>query len=172
MCKRGVGASHSATSAIESALNNVSLHAHWIVHRLATAGGKLIKTRLLSTVVTSHYYDYNKTTASLRVQWSLTSMRQDYSLSKCRTITSFADQYKSPKRCIPSATAHRQPSAEKLGWLPTHCPLNPACCHLSVPAFGCAQMALFRAHTFSSVATFAIRKLPACLHIQQARTVV
>jgi hypothetical protein len=33
-------------------------------------------------------------------------------------------------------------------------------------------MALFRARTSSSVATFAIRKLLAHLHIQQARTVV
>jgi hypothetical protein len=34
---------------------------------LATAGGKRIKIRLLGTVVTSHYYVYNETTASLRV---------------------------------------------------------------------------------------------------------
>jgi hypothetical protein len=46
------GTSHSATGAIESALKYVSLDAHWIARRLATAGGKRIKTRPLSTAAT------------------------------------------------------------------------------------------------------------------------
>jgi hypothetical protein len=59
-----------------------------------------------------------------------------------------------------SAPAPRQPSTEKPGQLPTCCPPNPACCRPSAPAVGCAQPALFRACT-SSVATFAVHKLPA-----------
>jgi hypothetical protein len=47
-----VGASHSAMSAIESALKNVSPHAHWIARHLATAGSKRIKMRLLGTADT------------------------------------------------------------------------------------------------------------------------
>jgi hypothetical protein len=77
-----VGAFHSATGAIESALKNVSPDAHWIARCLATAGGKRIKMWLRGTVVTSHYYVYNKTTASLHVQRSLTSERPDYSSSE------------------------------------------------------------------------------------------
>jgi hypothetical protein len=73
-----VGAFHSAPGAIESMLKNVSPNAHWIERRLATAGGKHIKMRLLSTVVTSRYYVYNKTTANLCVQRSPTSERSDY----------------------------------------------------------------------------------------------
>jgi hypothetical protein len=82
-----VGAFHSATGTIESALRNVSPDAHWIAGCLATAGGKRIKLRLLGmadTVVTSRHYVYNKTTASLCDQRSPTSER--------RTSTSFADR--------------------------------------------------------------------------------
>jgi hypothetical protein len=71
-----------------------------------------------------------------------------------------------------SAPARWQPSAEKLGQLPTCSPPNPACCHLSTQAFGFAQPALFRACCSSSVATFAVRKLLVRLYIQRARTVV
>jgi hypothetical protein len=148
-----VGASHSATSAIKSALKNVSLDAHWIARCLVTAGGKRIKIRLLDTLVTSHYYIYNKITASLYVQRLLTGKN-----------------LRSP--AFTSAPVHRQPRAEKRSRLPTCCLLNPACCRPSAPAFDCAQPALFRACTSSLVTTFTICKLPARLHIQQARTVV
>jgi hypothetical protein len=47
---------------------------------------------LLGAVVTSRYYVYNKTTASLRVQRSPTSEQPDYSPSERRTTTSFADR--------------------------------------------------------------------------------
>jgi hypothetical protein len=50
-----VGAFYSATGAIESALKYVSPDANWIARRLATAGGKHIKTRLLGTVVTDRF---------------------------------------------------------------------------------------------------------------------
>jgi hypothetical protein len=55
-----VGTSHSATGAIESALKYVSPDAHWIARRLATAGGKRIKTRPLSAIDTEkcHWGDY------------------------------------------------------------------------------------------------------------------
>jgi hypothetical protein len=46
-----VGASHSAIGAIESALKNVSPDTHWIARRLATAGSKRIKMRLLGNSV-------------------------------------------------------------------------------------------------------------------------
>jgi transposase-like protein len=49
-----VGTSHSATGAIESALEYVSPDAHCIVRRLATAGGKRIKMRPLSAIDTDH----------------------------------------------------------------------------------------------------------------------
>jgi hypothetical protein len=90
-----------------------SLDAHWIAGHLVTAGGKRIKMRLLDTVITSHYYVFNETTTRLHVQWSPTSERPDYSPSKRRTSTSFADRQKSPKPSIhlcPSAlaTQHRE----------------------------------------------------------------
>jgi hypothetical protein len=47
------GTSHGATGAIESGLKYVSPDAHWIARRLATAGGKRIKTRPLSTAATT-----------------------------------------------------------------------------------------------------------------------
>jgi hypothetical protein len=50
--KHDVGAFHSATGAIESALKYASPDAHWIARRLATAGGKRLKMRPLGTVVT------------------------------------------------------------------------------------------------------------------------
>jgi hypothetical protein len=49
---RDVGAFHSATGAIESALKNVSPDAHWIAHRLVTAGGKRVKMWILGTAGT------------------------------------------------------------------------------------------------------------------------
>jgi hypothetical protein len=60
-----VGAFHSATGAIESVLKDVSPVTHSIARRLATAGGKRIKMRLLGTDVTSRYYVYNETTTRL-----------------------------------------------------------------------------------------------------------
>jgi hypothetical protein len=71
-----------------------------------------------------------------------------------------------------SAPACRQLRAEKLSRLPICCPPNPACCRPRAPAFGCAQLALFKARSSSSAATLAVRKLQAHLHIQQAGTVV
>jgi hypothetical protein len=69
LCGGGdVGAYHSATGAIKSALKYVRPDAHWIARRLVTAGGKRIKMRPLGTVVTSRYYVRNETTARLRVQ--------------------------------------------------------------------------------------------------------
>jgi hypothetical protein len=53
-----VGTSHSATGAVESALKYVSPDAHWIARRLATAGGKHIKTRPLSAIDTDHSDQY------------------------------------------------------------------------------------------------------------------
>jgi hypothetical protein len=167
-----VGASHSAMSAIESALKNVSPNTHWIVHRLATAGGKRIKMWLLGMAVTVD------TTPSARQQeLYLYSIRRPASSQSTRPANT------EPTRALPasknlrsasftSTPACRQPSAEKLGQLHTCCLPNPACCRLSAPAFGCTQPALFRACSSSSVATFAIRKLQACLHIQRAGTVV
>jgi hypothetical protein len=78
-----VGAFHSATSAIESVLKNVSPNTHWIVRRLVTAGGKRIKKQLLGTVdtvITSWYYVYNKTTASLRNPDHTTTCHTHYTL--------------------------------------------------------------------------------------------
>jgi hypothetical protein len=89
-----VGAFHSATGTIESTLKNVSPDAHWIARRLATAGSKHIKMRLLGTVVTSRYYVYNKTAASLCAQQSPISKQPDYSPSERRTNTSFANRQK------------------------------------------------------------------------------
>jgi hypothetical protein len=121
-----VGASHSATSTIKSALNNVSLDAHWIACHLATAGSKRIKIRLLGTVITSHYYVYNETTASLSVQRSPTSERQDYLPSEHWTSMTLPTGTDLRSASFTSATVHQQPSTEKLGRLPTCCPLNPA----------------------------------------------
>jgi hypothetical protein len=58
-----VGAFYSAAGAIESALKNVSPDgpdAHWIARRVATAGGKRIKIRLLGTVVTLEWVEKGK----------------------------------------------------------------------------------------------------------------
>jgi hypothetical protein len=116
---------------------------------------------------------------------STTRQQQTYMSSECCPASGQTTRPASaePTRALPtgknlrstsctSAPAHRQPSAEKLGQLPTCCLPNPACCRSSTLAFGCTQLALFRARTSSSVATFAVRKLPVRLHIQRARTVV
>jgi hypothetical protein len=155
-----VRASHSATSAIESALKNVSPDAHWIVRCLVTAGGKRIKMRLLSTVVT--------TSTTRQQQAYVSSNRQPASAEPTRALPTGKNLQSA---AFTSAPAHWQPSAEKLGQLPACCPLNSACCRLSALAVGCTQPALFRAST-SSVATVAVRKLLARQHIQQARTVM
>jgi hypothetical protein len=93
-----VGASHSATSAIESELKYVSPDAHCIERRLVTAGGKRIKMRLLGTVVTSRYYVYIETTASLHVQRTLNQHELFQSV-------------KTPKRCI--HLCHSSPATQR-----------------------------------------------------------
>jgi hypothetical protein len=169
---RYVGASHTATSAIQSALKNVSPDTHWIAHHLVTAGSKRIKMRLLGTADT-----VDNTPSARQQELYLCSVRRPASSQSTRPVSA------EPTRALPtsknfrstsftSAPACRQHSAEKLGWLPTCCPLNPACCRPSAPAFGCAQLALFWACSSSSVATFAVHKLPVRLHIRRARTVV
>jgi hypothetical protein len=57
-----VGTSHSATGAIESALKYVSPDAHWIAHRLATAGGKTNKNAAPQRNRQSSYRPPSKTT--------------------------------------------------------------------------------------------------------------
>jgi hypothetical protein len=131
---RSVGASHSATGAIESTLKYVSPDAHWIACRLATAGGKRIKMRPLGTVVTSRYYVYNETTARLHVQQSPTSKRPTTCPASAEPVRALPTGMNLRSAAVTADTTHRQPSADQLGRLPTRCPLNPACCCPSVPA--------------------------------------
>jgi hypothetical protein len=110
-------------STIKSALKNVSPDPHCIVHCPVTAGGKRIKMRLLSTANTVD------TTPSARQQ-------ELYLYSMCQPASSQPTHPVSaePTRALPtgkdfqsasftSAPARRQPSAEKLGRLPT-CPFQ------------------------------------------------
>jgi hypothetical protein len=148
-----VGTSHSATGAIESALKYMSPDAHWIARRLATAGGKRIKTWPLSAiatsttrpVTTSHYY------ATRQQQGYVSSDRRP---ARGPTTCPVSAE---PARALPtsanlcsaeftSATAHRQLSADQLSHLPTRCPPNPACWRPSGPGKFVACNGPFQGH--------------------------
>jgi hypothetical protein len=89
----------------------------------ATAGGKRIKTRPLSAVVTQSLLRYNETTARLRVQRSPTSKRPDYLPRERRPSTSLADRCKSPQCWI--HICHRAPATQHREAQPATC-LLPA----------------------------------------------
>jgi hypothetical protein len=113
-----VGTSHSATGAIESALEYVSPDTHWIERRLATAGGKRIKMLPLSAIETDHsdqssyIYQYRTSLNQLLPATASTSQQHSYTSSDrrpargsttCRTCTNLAGRYKSPLCLITSA---------------------------------------------------------------------
>jgi hypothetical protein len=126
-----VGTSHSATGAIESALKYMSPDAHWIARRLATAGGKCIKTRPLSTAASSHYQltSHYQSLPHLRDNSTATcpaiagqqasdypgdrrpARGPDYLPSERRTCTSLADRCRSP-RCY-SRGRHIAPATQR-----------------------------------------------------------
>jgi hypothetical protein len=125
---------HSATGAIESALKYLSPDTHWIACRLATAGGKHIKTWPLSAIVTSYDQSLPVATTSTRQQQGyVPSKRPDYLPSERQTCTSLAGQCNLHSAEVTTATAYRQPNAVKLGRLPARCLLNLPCCCPSGP---------------------------------------
>jgi hypothetical protein len=81
-----VGASHSATGAIELALKYASPDVHWIARRLATAGGKRIKARPLSTAATSYQSLPLATTSTRRQQGYVSSDRRPASAEPARAL--------------------------------------------------------------------------------------
>jgi hypothetical protein len=117
-----VGAFHSATGAIESAIRDVSPIAHWIALHLATAGGKRIKMRLLGTVITSRYYVYNETTARLCVQRAarLLAPRVPNQHELCRPVKISKALYSPlPQRREAQLATHSLPAESSL--LPSEC---------------------------------------------------
>jgi hypothetical protein len=148
-----VGTSHSATGANESALKYVSPDDHWIARRLATAGGKRIKTRPLSTiatsttsyrllpVMTSHYY-IQETTARLHIQRPPAGKRPEYLPNEHRTCTSLAGRCKSPQCWI--HVCHNTPATQRRSARPTthSLPAESSRCHMQRPLSGPSTQAV------------------------------
>jgi hypothetical protein len=137
-----VGAFHSATGAIKSALKNVSPDAHWIACRLVTAGGKHIKMRLLSTAGTVI------TTSTRQQQAYMSSVHRPASGQTSRPVSAeparaLLTSKNLQSAAFTSAPAHWQTSAKKLSQLPAYCSLNPACSTQPTTTTGCAVRANF-----------------------------
>jgi hypothetical protein len=125
-------------------------NAHWVVHCLVTACGKSIKTWLPGTAVTVAIMPTGRQlwvySSDCQLAWALLTaspeLLQPAPLRQHRQAANIAriglGKNLHSTSCN-SCSARVIVTAEKLGRLPTRCPLNPACSRPSALAFGCTN---------------------------------